>query len=139
MSWSVRCSRFCIGCSEMCVAQTRVLILSLSGDSEGSSSIYNKNFPPVLERMDWLVCTKGYQTMPFLPLNWLIFWFTYLGLALLDSPFIVLVFLFLEPHCLYKAPNHVIISKLMHHFYLQCPLYVSSLIPQMLTVYYPCW
>ena len=28
---------------------------------------------------------------------------------------------FLEPHCLHKASNHPVISKLMCHFYLQCP------------------
>ena len=28
---------------------------------------------------------------------------------------------FLEPHCIHKASNHPVISKLMHHFYLQCP------------------
>ena len=28
---------------------------------------------------------------------------------------------FLEPHRLCKASNHPVISKLMHHFYLQCP------------------
>ena len=28
---------------------------------------------------------------------------------------------FLEPHHLQKASNHLVISKLMHHFYLQCP------------------
>ena len=28
---------------------------------------------------------------------------------------------FLEPHHLHKASNHPVISKLMHHFYLQCP------------------
>ena len=28
---------------------------------------------------------------------------------------------FLEPHQLHKASNHPVISKLMHHFYLQCP------------------
>ena len=28
---------------------------------------------------------------------------------------------FLEPHCIHKASNHPIISKQMHHFYLQCP------------------
>ena len=26
---------------------------------------------------------------------------------------------FLEPHCIHKASNHPVISKLMHHFYLQ--------------------
>ena len=29
---------------------------------------------------------------------------------------------FLEPHCIHKASNHPVISKLMHHFYLQHPL-----------------
>ena len=28
---------------------------------------------------------------------------------------------FLEPHCIHKASNHPVISKLMHHFYLQYP------------------
>ena len=28
---------------------------------------------------------------------------------------------FLEPHHLHKASNYPVISKLMHHFYLQCP------------------
>ena len=28
---------------------------------------------------------------------------------------------FLEPHCLHKASSHPVISKLMHHFYLQHP------------------
>ena len=28
---------------------------------------------------------------------------------------------FLEPHRIHKASNHPVISKLMHHFYLQCP------------------
>ena len=30
-------------------------------------------------------------------------------------------FSFLEPHHHHKACNHPIISKLIHHFYLQCP------------------
>ena len=28
---------------------------------------------------------------------------------------------FLEPHRIHKASNHPVISKLMRHFYLQCP------------------
>ena len=28
---------------------------------------------------------------------------------------------FLEPHCLHRASNHPVISKLMCHFYLHCP------------------
>ena len=28
---------------------------------------------------------------------------------------------FLDPHHLHRASNHPVISKLMHHFYLQCP------------------
>ena len=29
---------------------------------------------------------------------------------------------FLEPHHLHRASNHLVISTLMHHFYLQHPL-----------------
>ena len=28
---------------------------------------------------------------------------------------------FLEPHCIHKASNHPVVSKLMRHFYLQHP------------------
>ena len=28
---------------------------------------------------------------------------------------------FLKPHCIHKASNHPVISKLMYHFYLQPP------------------
>ena len=28
---------------------------------------------------------------------------------------------FLQPHCIHEASNHPVISKLMHHFYLQHP------------------
>ena len=36
---------------------------------------------------------------------------------------------FLEPHCIYKASNHPVISKLMHHFYLQHPLSLKQFDP----------
>ena len=35
---------------------------------------------------------------------------------------------FLEPHHLHKASNHPAISKLMHHFYLQCPAASAALV-----------
>ena len=60
-----------------------------------------------------------YHTMPFLPINYLVFlvhlfraglaWCT---IGIYHSA----ISAFLEPH-----PNHLIISKLMHHFYLPCP------------------
>ena len=47
------------GCSEMCVAQTGVLFLSLSDSEGGTLSIYNKCLPAVLERMGRLLCSRG--------------------------------------------------------------------------------
>ena len=54
---------FCIqtcGCSEICVVQTRVLFLSLSGSGEGNLTIYSRRLPAVLERMGRLVCLRDY-------------------------------------------------------------------------------
>ena len=36
---------------------------------------------------------------------------------------------FLEPHHLHKTSNHPVISKLMHHFYLQCPPFCKHFDP----------
>ena len=47
------------GCSVMCVTQTRVLFLSLSGNGGGNLSIYVKGLPAVLEGMGRLVCSTG--------------------------------------------------------------------------------
>ena len=48
-----------LGCSEMCVSQTQVLFLSLSGSGRGNSNIYVKGLPAVLKRMCRLVCSRG--------------------------------------------------------------------------------
>ena len=42
---------------------------------------------------------------------------------------------FLEPHGLYKASNHTVISKLIHHFYLQCSP-CKNFDPGMLSIFY---
>ena len=42
--------------SEMCVVQTGVLFLILSGSGGGNLSIYNKGLPAMLEGMGRLVC-----------------------------------------------------------------------------------
>ena len=47
----------------------------------------------------------------------------YLGLDWLGKPLVLIILLFLlflEPYHLYKTLNHLIISKLRHHFHLQC-------------------
>ena len=44
---------------EMCVAQTGVLFLSLSGSDGSNLSIYDKGLPAVLEGMGRLVCLRG--------------------------------------------------------------------------------
>ena len=53
--------------------------------------------------------------------------------------FIILLFQpLLEPHYHHKASSHLIISKLMHHFFIySIPLHIRSLICEMLNVYYP--
>ena len=48
------------GCSEMCVVQTVVLFLSLSGSGGANSRVYDEGQPPVLEGMGRLVCSRGY-------------------------------------------------------------------------------
>ena len=48
-----------LGCSEMCIAQTRVPFLSLSGGGRVDLSIYYKGLPTMLERVDQMVCLRG--------------------------------------------------------------------------------
>ena len=64
----------------MCVMQTGILFLSLSGGGGGNSSIYVKGLPAVLDGMGRLVCLTGY-----LPINAIsapkladIFWFIFI-------------------------------------------------------------
>ena len=45
---------------------------------------------------------------------------------------------FLEPHCLHKACNHPVISKLIYHFYLQHPPYHKHFDLVMLSICYLC-
>ena len=126
----------------MCVKQTRVLFLSLSGSGGGNLSIYIKGLPAVLEGMGRLVCVTGFTNQchlcplinkffvtfvsgwPGLAYNWCIsFWY----------------FCFLEPHCLHKASNHPVISKFMYHFIYSALLLISILILGMLSVCFLCW
>ena len=46
---------------------------------------------------------------------------------------------FLEPYCIHKASNHPVISKLMHHFYLQLLLLINGLILGMWSACYLFW
>ena len=43
-------------CSEMCITQTGVLFLSLSGSGRGKLSVYVEGLPAVLEGIGRLVC-----------------------------------------------------------------------------------
>ena len=43
----------------MCVTQTVVLFLSLSGSGGGNASIYVKGLPEVLEGISRLMCSRG--------------------------------------------------------------------------------
>ena len=70
------------------------------------------------------VLDRVYQTMPSLPIklaNFLLHLFQ-VGLAWHTiGIYRSAISAFLEPHCIHRASNHPVISKLMHHFYLQHP------------------
>ena len=108
----------------MCVAQTRVLFLSLSGGM-GDLCLYKKSLPTILERINWMVCLRGCTKQCHFCPKLADFLFTHLVLDWVGTllVFIILLFLlFLESHHLHNASNHLIISKSMCHFYLeQCP------------------
>ena len=72
------------------------------------------------------VLDRVYQTMPSLPQNKLFFLVHLFQVGLAWNTIGIYhsaISTFLEPHHLHKASNHPVISKLMHHFYLQCPLH----------------
>ena len=46
-------------CSEMCIAQTKALFISLLGSGGGNESIYSEGLPAVLEGIGKLVCLRG--------------------------------------------------------------------------------
>ena len=123
----------------MCVAQTRILFLSLSGHGRDDLNISGKVYPQYCKEWTTSYAWEGVPNNAIFISKLAIFLFTYLGLAWLGTLliFIILLFLFfLESHLLHKASNHLIINT---PFYLQHPLYISSLIPGMLNVYYSCW
>ena len=78
----------------------------------------------MLEGVGWVVCSTGLPnnaiSAPKLA-NFLLHLFQ----VALAWPTIVIycsaISAFLEPHRIHKASNHPVISKLMYHFYLQCP------------------
>ena len=73
------------GCSDICVVQARVPFLSVSGSGRDNLSIWQK-FPAILDGNGPIgVLQRVYQMMPFLLQNYLIIWFTYLGLAFLGT------------------------------------------------------
>ena len=114
---------------------TKVLFLSLPGSGRDNLSIYDKGLPKC-----WKECTSlcSQEDVPNNAISApkladFLFHLFRVGLAWCISG--IYLSAFLEPHQLHKALNHLTISKLIHLFYLQCPLYVSSLISGMLTTY----
>ena len=108
----------------MFVMQTRDLFLSLSGSGRGNWSIYIKGLPAVLEGMGRLMCSTGCIKQCHLCsklANFLLHLFQ-VGLAWHTiGIYCSAISTFLEPHHLHKASTDPVISKLMHHFYLQHP------------------
>ena len=125
----------------MCVMQTRVLLLSLSGSGGGNSSIYIKGLPAVLEGMGRLVCSTGCTKQCHLCsyiANFLLHLFQ-VGLAWHTiGIYHSAISTFLEPHRLHKASNHPVISKLMHSFLFTASSFINVLILGMLNICYLC-
>ena len=101
-----------LGYAETCFAQTWLLFLSLSDSGEeGNLSIYNTDLPVMLERMGRLVCSKRCtKQCLYLPLNYLIVYYSYLVLDLLGVLLVFIVCLFQHPwrpHCHQKASNYL--------------------------------
>ena len=102
----------------------RVLFLGLSGSGGGNSNVYVKGLPAVLEGMGWWVCLTGFTKQCHLCPYTSKFFVTFVsgGTGLAYHWFLSFCyFCFLEPHWIHKVSNHPVISKLMHHFYLQHP------------------
>ena len=123
----------------MCAKQTGVLFLSLSGSGRGDSGIYVKGLPTVLEGMGRSMCLTGCtkQCHVFLQISKIfgVFISGWPDLAY-NCVYHFAISTFLEPHHLCEVSNHPVISKLMHHFYLQCPPSCKLLIPGILGVCY---
>ena len=102
--------------SNVCYAD-RGSLLSLSGSGVGNSSIYVKVLPAVLKGMSRLVCLTGCTKQ----CHFLVHLFQVCLAWHTIGIYFYAISTFLEPHCLHKASNHPVISKLMCHFYLQCP------------------
>ena len=115
----------------MCYAD-RDLFLSLSDSGRGNSSTYINGLLPVLEGMGRLVCSTGCtkQCHPAPKLaNFLLHLFQ-VGLAWHTiGIYHSAISTFLKPDHLHKVSNDPVISKLMHHFYLQCPPFCKCFNP----------
>ena len=102
--------------------QTGVLFLCLSGGGGGNSNVHVKGLPAVLEEWASRCARQGLPnnaiSAPTLK-NFLLHLFQ-VGLAWHTTGiYCSAISAFLEPHQIHKASNHPVISKLMHHFYLQ--------------------
>ena len=104
--------------------QAGVLPLSLSGGGRGNLNVYMKGLPAVLEGMGQLVCLTGCtKQCPLCPYTSKFFvTFVSGGTGVVYDRYISFCyFCFFGASLHSKASNHPVISKLIHHFYLQCP------------------
>ena len=79
----------------MCVMQTGVLFLSLSGDGRGNLSVYINGLPAVLEGMGRLVCLTGCTNNAISTPKLTNFWYIYFKLAWPGIPLVYIILLFL--------------------------------------------
>ena len=108
----------------MCAMQTGVLFVSLSGSGGGNLNIYIKVYQQCWKEWAGWCARQGLPnnaiSAPKLA-NFLLHLFQ-VGLAWHTiGIYHSAISAFLEPYHIHKASNHPVISKLMCHFYLQCP------------------
>ena len=105
--------------------QTRVLLLSLSGSGRSKLEHLHQGSTSSAGRSGLVgVLNRVYQTMPSLSPKLAIFLLHLFQVGLAWHTIGIYhsaISAFLQLHCIHKASNHPVISKLMHHFYLWHP------------------
>ena len=98
----------------MCVVQTRVLFLNLSGDGRGRLSVYNKSLLTMLEEWAGWCAKEGVLNNVTFALNFAIFLVHLFRVGMVWCTIVIYwsaISPFLKPHCHHKALNDLIISK----------------------------
>ena len=111
--------------AQRCVVQTWVLFLSLSGNGGATPASMTKVYQQCWKEWAGWGAHEGVPNNAICGPKLADFSVHLFRVALvwcMNGIYHSAISAFLEPHHLHKVFNHPIISKLMCHFYLQCPL-----------------